>query len=106
MQKPDLSGHTPMMRQYLRLKKEAGSHLLFYRMGAFYEMFYVDAARGARLLPLPLTKRGASNGTPIPLAARRFPAMEGYPARVGALGASVPICRQGGNPEGLGEREG
>src|SRR3546814_18031502 len=57
MQKPDLSGHTPMMRQYLRLKKEAGSHLLLYRMGDFYEMFYGDAERGARLLNLTLTKR-------------------------------------------------
>ncbi|MFA5609599.1 MAG: hypothetical protein WDA33_05250, partial [Alcaligenes sp.] len=64
----DLSAHTPMMRQYLQLKAEAGSHLLFYRMGDFYEMFYADAERGARLLNLTLTKRGSSNGEPIPMA--------------------------------------
>src|SRR3546814_12555680 len=98
MQKPDLSGHTPMMRQYLRLKKEAGSHLLFYRMGDFYEMFYGDAERGARLLNLTLTKRGASNGSPIPMAGVPFHAMEGYLARLGALGESVAICETEGDP--------
>src|SRR3546814_9153670 len=45
-----LAGHTPMMQQYLRLKAEAGPLLLFYRMGDFYEMFYEDAERAARLL--------------------------------------------------------
>src|SRR3546814_17094747 len=77
MQKPDLPSHTPMMQQYLRLKAEAGSHLLFYRMGDFYEMFYGDAERGARLLNLTLTKRGTSNGAPIPMAGVPFHAMGG-----------------------------
>ncbi|MAK55072.1 MAG: hypothetical protein CML17_04410, partial [Pusillimonas sp.] len=58
MQKTDHASHTPMMLQYLRLKEEAGHHLLFYRMGDFYEMFYEDAERAARLLNLTLTKRG------------------------------------------------
>ena len=53
--------HTPMMQQYLRLKAEAGPLLLLYRMGDFYEMFYEDAERGARLLNLTLTRRGTSN---------------------------------------------
>ncbi|HBJ69539.1 MAG TPA: DNA mismatch repair protein MutS, partial [Alcaligenes faecalis] len=88
----DLSAHTPMMRQYLQLKAEAGSHLLFYRMGDFYEMFYADAERGARLLNLTLTKRGSSNGEPIPMAGVPFHAMEGYLARLVALGESVAIC--------------
>ena len=55
MDKIELSSHTPMMQQYLRLKEEAGQHLLFYRMGDFYEMFYEDAERAARLLNLTLT---------------------------------------------------
>jgi DNA mismatch repair protein MutS len=92
------SGHTPMMQQYLRLKAEAGSHLLFYRMGDFYEMFYEDAERGARLLNLTLTKRGASNGVPIPMAGVPFHAMEGYLARLVALGESIAICEQIGDP--------
>src|SRR3546814_790500 len=98
MQKPDLPSHTPMMQQYLRLKAEAGSHLLFYRMGDFYEMFYGDAERGARLLNLTLTKRGTSNGAPIPMAGVPFHAMEGYLARLVALGESVAICEQIGDP--------
>uniref|UniRef100_UPI003342BC50 DNA mismatch repair protein MutS n=1 Tax=Castellaniella defragrans TaxID=75697 RepID=UPI003342BC50 len=98
MTSPDLSGHTPMMQQYLSLKAQAGSHLLFYRMGDFYEMFYEDAERGARLLNLTLTKRGTSNGAPIPMAGVPFHAMEGYLARLVALGESIAICEQIGDP--------
>src|SRR3546814_2519442 len=67
-------------------------------MGDFYEMFYGDAERGARLLNLTLTKRGASNGSPIPMAGVPFHAMEGYLARLVALGESVAICEQEGDP--------
>ncbi|HEX7386932.1 MAG TPA: DNA mismatch repair protein MutS [Castellaniella sp.] len=94
----DLSGHTPMMQQYLKLKAQAGSHLLFYRMGDFYEMFYEDAERGARLLNLTLTKRGSSNGAPIPMAGVPYHSMEGYLARLVALGESIAICEQIGDP--------
>ncbi|NYT38650.1 DNA mismatch repair protein MutS [Allopusillimonas soli] len=87
-----------MMQQYLRLKAEAGSHLLFYRMGDFYEMFYEDAERGARLLNLTLTKRGTSNGAPIPMAGVPHHSMEGYLARLVAMGESVAICEQIGDP--------
>lgn len=94
----NLQNHTPMMQQYLRLKAQAGRHLLFYRMGDFYEMFYDDAERAARLLNLTLTKRGASNGAPIPMAGVPFHAMEGYLARLVAIGESVAICEQTGDP--------
>ncbi|WP_441299865.1 DNA mismatch repair protein MutS [Bordetella genomosp. 1] len=92
------SQHTPMMQQYLRLKAEAGPLLLFYRMGDFYEMFYEDAERGARLLNLTLTKRGSSNGSPIPMAGIPVHAMEQYLARLVAQGESVAICEQIGDP--------
>jgi len=92
------SNHTPMMQQYLRLKAEAGDLLLFYRMGDFYEMFYEDAERGARLLNLTLTKRGTSNGAPIPMAGVPVHAMEQYLARLVAQGVSVAICEQMGEP--------
>ena len=95
---PDLSGHTPVMQQYLKLKAQAGSHLLFYRMGDFYEMFYEDAERGAKLLNLTLTKRGTSNGSPIPMAGVPYHAMEGYLARLVAMGESIAICEQVGDP--------
>ncbi|WP_454691234.1 DNA mismatch repair protein MutS [Achromobacter aloeverae] len=98
MDKTDLSTHTPMMQQYLRLKAEAGPLLLFYRMGDFYEMFYDDAERGARLLNLTLTKRGSSAGQPIPMAGVPVHAMEQYLARLVALGESIAICEQIGDP--------
>lgn len=107
MSETDLSSHTPMMQQFLRLKAQAGSHILFYRMGDFYEMFYDDAKRGARLLDLTLTHRGTSNGAPIPMAGIPFHAMEGYLARLVALGESVAICEQVSDPaagKGLVER--
>src|SRR5690625_4513783 len=108
MSDTDLSSHTPMMRQYLTLKAQAGSHLLLYRMGDFYELFYDDAKRGARLLDLTLTHRGVSNGEPIPMAGIPFHSMEGYLARLVALGESVAICEQVSDPaasKGLVERK-
>ena len=90
--------HTPMMQQYLRLKAEAGPLLLLYRMGDFYEMFYEDAERGARLLNLTLTRRGTSNGAPIPMAGVPYRAAEQYLAKLVAAGVSVAICEQIGDP--------
>ena len=98
MTQPDLSGHTPMMQQYLRLKAEAGNYLLLYRMGDFYELFYEDAERGARLLNLTLAKRGMSNGEPVPMAGVPFHSVDGYLARLVAMGESVAICEQVGDP--------
>ncbi len=97
-QEQDFSGHTPMMQQYLRLKQQAQSYLLFYRMGDFYELFYEDAEKGAKLLNLTLTQRGLSNGQPVPMAGVPFHAVEGYLARLVALGESVAICEQVGDP--------
>jgi len=98
MSKADLSGHTPMMQQYLRLKEEAGPLLLLYRMGDFYELFYEDAERASRLLNLTLTKRGTSNGVPIPMAGVPVHALEQYLGRLVAAGESVAICEQIGDP--------
>ncbi|NEN75024.1 DNA mismatch repair protein MutS [Pelistega sp. NLN82] len=92
------AGHTPMMQQYLRLKAEVGHILLFYRMGDFYEMFFDDAVEAARLLNLTLTKRGTTNGEPIPMAGVPAHAMEQYLARLVALGKSVAIGEQIGDP--------
>lgn len=94
----DFSTHTPMMQQYLRIKAEHPSELLFYRMGDFYEMFYDDAKRGAQLLDLSLTKRGASNGEPIPMAGIPYHAADNYLAKLVAMGESVAICEQIGDP--------
>ncbi len=95
---PDLSRHTPMMQQYLRMKAEHPHLLLFYRMGDFYEMFFEDAQKAARLLDITLTTRGQSAGTPIPMAGVPFHAIDGYLAKLVKLGESVAVCEQIGDP--------
>ena len=92
------SAHTPMMQQYLALKAEYPDMLLFYRMGDFYEMFFSDAERGAKLLDITLTKRGQSAGAPIPMAGVPFHSVEQYLAKLVKAGESVAICEQIGDP--------
>ncbi|HRC70104.1 MAG TPA: DNA mismatch repair protein MutS [Candidatus Competibacter denitrificans] len=87
-----------MMRQYLRIKADYPDTLLFYRMGDFYELFYEDAHRAAKLLNITLTTRGQSAGAPIPMAGVPFHAVEGYLAKLVKLGLSVAICEQLGDP--------
>ena len=93
-----LDRHTPMMQQYLRVKAEHPDKLLLYRMGDFYELFYDDAKRAARLLDITLTARGQSAGTPIPMAGVPFHAVDQYLAKLMKLGESVAICEQIGDP--------
>src|SRR5262249_39134122 len=95
---PPSENHTPMMQQYLRIKAQHRDHLLFYRMGDFYELFFQDAERGARLLDLTLTSRGASAGAPVPMAGVPAVSVEQYLARLVKLGESVAICEQIGDP--------
>jgi DNA mismatch repair protein MutS len=88
--------HTPMMAQYLAIKAEHPHTLVFYRMGDFYELFYSDAEKAARLLDITLTRRGNSAGEPVVMAGVPFHAMEGYLARLIKQGESVAICEQVG----------
>ena len=87
-----------MMQQYLAIKAEYPDMLLFYRMGDFYELFYGDAERAAKLLNITLTQRGASAGTPIKMAGVPYHAAENYLAKLVKLGESVAICEQVGDP--------
>src|SRR5687768_7927936 len=87
-----------MMQQYLRIKGEHPDILVFYRMGDFYELFYDDAERGARLLDITLTQRGASAGTPVKMAGVPVHSVEQYLAKLVKLGQSVAICEQIGDP--------
>lgn len=117
MQRPDpdrsptpgkATEHTPLMRQYFAAKAEHPDVLLFFRMGDFYELFYDDARKAARLLDITLTQRGSSGGQPIPMAGVPHHSAEGYLARLVALGESVAICEQIGDPatsKGLVERK-
>ncbi len=108
MSSNDFSQHTPLMRQYFTAKAEYPDVLLFFRMGDFYELFYDDARKAARLLDITLTQRGQSGGNAIPMAGVPFHAADGYLARLVALGESVAICEQIGDPalsKGLVERK-
>jgi len=92
-----LSDQTPMMQQYLRIKAEHPHELVFYRMGDFYELFFDDAIKAARLLDITLTARGKSAGNPIPMAGVPFHAAESYLGKLTRLGESVVICEQIGD---------
>ena len=87
-----------MMQQYLRIKGEHPDMLVFYRMGDFYELFYDDARRAAELLDITLTTRGQSAGEPIPMAGVPHHSVDSYLARLVAMGESVAICEQVGDP--------
>src|ERR671913_1111251 len=89
---------TPMMAQYRRLKAEAGDALLFYRMGDFFELFFDDAKVAAQCLDIALTRRGASEGEPIPMCGVPVHSAEAYLARLIRGGHRVAIAEQVESP--------
>jgi DNA mismatch repair protein MutS len=97
-QEKQLSSHTPMMQQYLRIKAQHPETLLFYRMGDFYELFFDDAIKASRLLDITLTARGQSAGEGIPMAGVPYHAVENYLSRLIKQGESIVICEQVGDP--------
>ncbi|MEO6626289.1 MAG: DNA mismatch repair protein MutS [Burkholderiaceae bacterium] len=105
IEKSGISHHTPMMAQYLALKAEYPQTLLLYRMGDFYELFYADAQKAARLLDITLTQRGQSGGAPVVMAGVPFHAVETYLNKLIQLGESVAICEQVGEVTGKGPVE-
>ena len=88
--------HTPMMQQYLQIKAQHPHTLLFYRMGDFYELFYDDAIKAARLLGITLTQRGQSAGQPVVMAGVPVHAVENYLAKLIQMGESIAIGEQVG----------
>ncbi|ENV43650.1 DNA mismatch repair protein MutS [Acinetobacter schindleri] len=101
----DLSTLTPMMQQYMSVKMQHPHSLMFYRMGDFYELFFEDAHKAAKILGITLTHRGKANGQPIPMAGVPFHAAEGYLARLVKKGETVVICEQIGEVTGKGPVE-
>ena len=102
---PDLSTLTPMMQQYLKVKMQHPHSLMFYRMGDFYELFFDDAKKAAKLLGITLTHRGKANGDPIPMAGVPYHAAEGYLARLVKKGETVVIVEQIGEGESVGSKK-
>lgn len=94
----DVDNLTPMMQQYMATKAEHPHELLFYRMGDFYELFFDDAKKAAKLLDITLTARGKSGGNAIPMAGVPYHAADNYIAKIIRAGESVAICEQIGDP--------
>jgi DNA mismatch repair protein MutS len=86
------------MQQYLRIKADYPTMLVFYRMGDFYELFHEDAEKAARILGITLTARGASGGSPIKMAGVPFHSLDGYLAKLVRMGESCAIAEQIGDP--------
>ena len=95
----DDSKPTPMMAQYLALRKEAGDALLFYRMGDFFELFFEDARQAAAILDIALTTRGEHQGTPIPMCGVPVHSATSYLARLIKAGCRVAIAEQVETPD-------
>ena len=85
-----------MMAQYLQMKEAHPDTLLFYRMGDFYELFYEDATKAARLLGITLTTRGQSAGMPVTMAGVPVHSVDSYLAKLIQMGESVAIGEQVG----------
>jgi DNA mismatch repair protein MutS len=96
------------MRQYFSIKSEFPDTILLFRMGDFYEVFFDDARKVAKLLDITLTTRGESGGAPIPMAGVPYHALDNYLGRLVRLGESAAICEQVSEPtpgKGLVERK-
>lgn len=85
---------TPIMSQYRRIKSAHPDELLFFQLGDFYELFYEDAERTAKLLDLTLTSRGTTQGARVPMCGVPKHAAESYLAKLLRQGESVAICDQ------------
>ena len=91
-------GTTPMMTQYLAIKRENPDCLLFYRMGDFYELFFEDAEKASRALDITLTKRGKHLGEDIPMCGVPVHSHDAYLSRLIRRGFKVAVCEQTENP--------
>ncbi|MDZ7712945.1 MAG: DNA mismatch repair protein MutS [Rhodovibrio sp.] len=97
---------TPMMTQYLEVKRQHPECLLFYRMGDFYELFFDDARQAAEALDITLTRRGQHKGEEIPMAGVPVHAAEAYLSRLIREGFKVAICEQMEDPASAKKRGG
>lgn len=100
--------YTPMIKQYLEIKSQYKNYLLLYRMGDFYELFFEDAIKAAKLLNITLTKRGKNTkGQAIAMAGVPYHAADNYIAKLIKHGETVVICEQIGeiNLKGPMERQ-
>lgn len=105
---PQKTKHTPMMEQYLSIKKQYPYAFLFYRLGDFYELFFDDAVKVARLLELTLTSRNKNAEEQIPMCGVPHHSAKGYIDTLIEMGYKVAICEQVEDPKqakGMVKRE-
>ena len=91
-----MQDHTPMMKQYLRIKGEYQDCILFFRMGDFYEMFFEDAKIASKILEIALTAREKGEKERIPLCGVPYHAATPYITKLIDKGYKVAICEQVG----------
>ncbi|MFA6470827.1 MAG: DNA mismatch repair protein MutS, partial [Candidatus Latescibacterota bacterium] len=89
-----MSDFTPVMQQYLEIKKEYDDAILFFRMGDFYEMFFEDAKIASEELGLALTSRDKNKKDPVPMAGIPYHAVNVYLTKLLRAGHKVAICEQ------------
>lgn len=99
MSKDKNKAASPMMLQYLEIKKQYPDTILLYRMGDFYEMFYEDATKASSVLGIVLTKRGNIQGDDIPMCGIPYHSYESYLNRLINNNYKVAICEQLESPE-------
>ena len=90
---------TPMLKQYLEIKKRYPQCILFYRMGDFYEMFFDDAVTASKILQITLTSRDRNKDNAVPMCGVPFHAAEGYISKLVKAGKRVAICEQVEDPK-------
>ncbi|HSX39448.1 MAG TPA: hypothetical protein VLI92_02560, partial [Candidatus Saccharimonadales bacterium] len=93
---------TPMMLQYMDIKKQYPDCLLFFRLGDFYELFMEDAKIGAQVLDITLTARDRGKDGKIPMCGVPFHAVDSYLNKLVKAGYKVAICEQLTLPDGHG----
>jgi DNA mismatch repair protein MutS len=101
---PDAGSVTPMLAQYLDIRRAHPGCLLFYRMGDFYELFFEDAVAASKALNLTLTRRGKYAGEDVPLCGVPVHTADTYLARLIRLGFRVAVCEQVEDPAAAKKR--
>ena len=96
-----MEGLTPMMKQYMAVKKDCPDAILMFRLGDFYEMFFDDAILASRELEITLTGRACGLAERAPMCGVPFHAADSYIARLVAKGHKVAICEQMENPQNV-----
>ena len=95
----DLTKISPMMKQYIDIKKENLDNILFFRLGDFYEMFFEDAILVSNLLELTLTGKNCGLDERVPMCGIPFHAAESYINKLLDLGYKIAICEQVEDPK-------